>query len=408
MHARLVLRGRRLGNDRRYPDMVVQTFRHAAKLSPSGHRLLDRLLAMLAMLYNAALEKRIHAWRMSGRSISPYDQFGALTAIRKQDPEWRGIPVLVARSALDRLDRAMQGFSSQLKSSKKPGFQRFRARSWFRLFRIDHPQSARCALRTRDEGRRGELRRKGLPRIRFAIQRPLPPLDRLRGLRVVRKARPVEVQLLFEPVLPAVRTDTPERPVGLDAGIRSFATPSDGGRVERQRKPAVRTVLRRIQRAVSRSRRGSKSRGTKKAALARAHEREAVSGRRELHRIADRIMKVYDLFAVEALQIRNMIRRGKNKRGQNRAIAEQGWGEFVDIPRCRAARAGIPFVEVPPAGRSQDCSRCGIPVPHALSERVHQCGECGLVLDRDGNAARNVQSRGLRIFTDSVAAGGTA
>ena len=89
--------------------MAVQTFRHAAKLSPSGHRLLDRLLVMLAMLYNAALEERMHAWRMSGKSISLYDQFRSLTAIRNQDPERKAISVLVARSALVRLDQAMQG-----------------------------------------------------------------------------------------------------------------------------------------------------------------------------------------------------------------------------------------------------------------------------------------------------------
>ena len=106
--------------------------------------------------------------------------------------------------------------------------------------------------------------------MRFVIRRPLPPLDRLRGFRVVRKARRIEIQLLFEQDLPVVRTDAPERPVGLDAGIRSFATLSDGGHVERKRKPAVRSAIRRKQRSVSRSRRGSKSRGKKKAALQRA------------------------------------------------------------------------------------------------------------------------------------------
>ena len=119
-------------------------------------------------------------------------------------------------------------------------------------------------------------------------------------------------------------------------------------------------------------------------------------------------MKCYDFIAVEALQIRNMIRKGKNKRGLNRAIAEQGWGEFFDILKCKAASVGIPFVEVPPAGTSQDCSRCGNRVPKALSERVHRCGVCGLELDRDENAARNVLRRGLRIFAQAVAAGGTA
>ena len=76
--------------------------------------------------------------------------------------------------------------------------------------------------------------------------------------------------------------------------------------------------------------------------------------------------------------------------------------------KCKAESAGIPFVEVPPAGTSQECSRCGTKIPKALSERTHQCGVCGLELDRNENAARNVLCRGLRIFAGTAAAGGTA
>ena len=64
---------------------------------------------------------------------------------------------------------------------------------------------------------------KGPPRVQFGIRRHLPPLDRIRGFRVVHKGRRVKVPLLFEQELPAIRTDAPERPQGLDAGIRSFA-----------------------------------------------------------------------------------------------------------------------------------------------------------------------------------------
>ena len=81
--------------------MAVRTFRHGARLSPSGRRLLDRHLALLC---NPALEERILAWRMSGRGISLYDRFASLTALRKQDPEWQEISGLVVR-----LERAMPG-----------------------------------------------------------------------------------------------------------------------------------------------------------------------------------------------------------------------------------------------------------------------------------------------------------
>ena len=83
-------------------------------------------------------------------------------------------------------------------------------------------------------GQRGELRMKGVPRMRFAIRRALPPLDRLRGFSVVRKARRVEVQLVFARPLPEVRTGVPERLVGLDAGIRTFAMLLGGGSLQRR------------------------------------------------------------------------------------------------------------------------------------------------------------------------------
>ena len=208
----------------------------------------------------------------------------------------------------------MKAFFARAQSGAKPGFPRFRARSRYRSFSIEDPKAARSAVRILDGGQRGELRMKGLPRMRFAIRRALPPLDRLCGFRVVRKARRVELQLVFERPLPEVRTGVPERPVGLDVGIWTFAMLSDGGSLQRRPRQGVRSAIRRKQRAVSRSRRGSKSRGKKKAALARAHERMAEAGRQELHRYADWIVRTYDFIAVEALKIGNMLRRGPGKR----------------------------------------------------------------------------------------------
>ena len=170
------------------------------------------------------------------------------------------------------------------------------------------------------------MRRKALTRIRFAVRRPLPQFDRLRGFRVVRKARRVEVQLPFEPVLPAVRTGAQERPLGLDAGIRSFAIHSDSGGVERQRKPAARVEVRRKQRALSQKWRSSKSRGTKKAALARASQKVAECGRQQFHRLTDQAVKCCGFLAAGPLQIRTTIRRGENRRGLKRAVAEERRG----------------------------------------------------------------------------------
>ena len=121
--------------------MAAQTFRHAAQLSASGHRLLDRILAMLALLYNAALEERIQAYCRSGKSISLYDQYKSLTEIRQDHADWRAISVLVARSALARLGPGDEGVlragavGSGARVSALPGREAGTARSASRIRR---------------------------------------------------------------------------------------------------------------------------------------------------------------------------------------------------------------------------------------------------------------------------------
>ena len=101
-----------------------------------------------------------------------------------------------------------------------------------------------------------------------------------------------------------------------------------------------------------------------------------------------------------------MFRTGSGKRSLNRAIAEQGWREFFDILEGR--NVGVPFVEVPPSGTSQGCSRCGTKVSKALSEWTRRCGLCGLEPDGDENAAGNVLCPDLRVFAGAAATGGAA
>ncbi len=77
-----------------------------------------------------------------------------------------------------------------------------------------------------------------------------------------------------------------------------------------------------------------------------------------------------------------------------KSISDAGWAQFRTILEAKAAYAGRRVVAVPPAYTSQDCSGCGARVPKSLSVRTHICPSCGLVLDRDENAARNIQRAG--------------
>ncbi len=82
------------------------------------------------------------------------------------------------------------------------------------------------------------------------------------------------------------------------------------------------------------------------------------------------------------------------KAGLNKSIQDAGWGHFLSILACKAACAGKRVEAVNPAYTSQDCSGCGERVPKSLSMRTHVCPSCGLALDRDANAARNILRAG--------------
>ena len=85
----------------------------------------------------------------------------------------------------------------------------------------------------------------------------------------------------------------------------------------------------------------------------------------------------------------------RQKAGLNRPMVDASIGLFFSMLEYKAAEAGIRLEKVPANGTSQRCSRCGECVPKDLSVRIHRCPKCGLVLDRDINAARNILLLGL-------------
>jgi putative transposase len=130
------------------------------------------------------------------------------------------------------------------------------------------------------------------------------------------------------------------------------------------------------------------------------------------HKTALDLVRAYDTIDVEAIQPSNLSRRpapkqdengiyvyngASQKAGLNKSIHDAGWRHFLSILAYQAACAGKRVEAVPPAYTSQDCSGCGKRMQIALSVRTHVCTHCGLVLDRDENAARNILWRGQRL-----------
>ena len=123
------------------------------------------------------------------------------------------------------------------------------------------------------------------------------------------------------------------------------------------------------------------------------------------HKTALTLVRAYDTIYVEAIQPANVSRRpapqpdehghyehngASRKAGLNTSMQDAGWRHFLSILADTAACAGKRVEAVNPAYTSQDCSGCGERIYKSLSVRTHVCTNCGLMLDRDLNAAKNI------------------
>ncbi|MCE2392665.1 MAG: transposase [Proteobacteria bacterium] len=376
-----------------------RTFRFPARLSRTGHARLETVLGLLCDLYNAGLEHRVGAYHRQRQSVSYFDQCKQITALRREEPEVSAIDVRVLRSPLNRLNKAFGAFFRRVRNGEKPGFPRYRSKRRYRGFEIDdRPQSV-----IKRNGNRGRVRIKGLPPIGFKIRRELPELERLQTVRVVRTARRIEVQLVYRIDVPEpIGIEQVRHPVGIDWGVASRLTLSTGETVAARK--IDRSATRRLQRKLSRAKRGSNSRRKRRMTLARIWQRARERNRGQLHELARTLVSRFDAIALEDLRILNMVRSARGtkdqpgsnvraKAGLNRSIHEQSWATLSQLLVEKAERAGRRVDFVAPHHTSQDCSGCGRRVPKKLSVRTHRCDGCGLELDRDLNAARNVSRR---------------
>lgn len=180
--------------------------------------------------------------------------------------------------------------------------------------------------------------------------------------------------------------------VGIDMGVSDFCITSDGEFFEAPNTYLkAEKALKRAQRKVSRRKKGSKR--CKKAVreLAKVHEKVATQRKDIAHKVANVLVREYDIIAREKLVIKNMIRNGH----LSKSISDTGWGIFFSILSYKAESAGKAVMEVDPKNTSQKCYFCDKVVPKKLSERWHNCPYCGYSEQRDVNAARNILKKAI-------------
>lgn len=388
-----------------------RTFKYL--LRPTS-RQVDALTAMLndhRAMYNAALQERRDAYRMRGVSIRYGDQSAQLKDIRRADPDGQGRWSFASQQAtLRRLNRAFEAFFRRIRAEHAPGFPRFKGAGRFNT--VEWP-SDRDGCRWDSVCGQRRLYLQGVGHVRVNQHRDIA--GRVKTISVKREGRHWYVMLSCDDV-PAHPLPATGRAVGIDLGIASFLTTSNGEQVNNPRYLRVAAEqLVNAQRALSRCKLGSNRRHKTRARAAAVHAKVRRQRLDHAHKTANWLVAHHDVICHEALKIGNMSRstrgtltepgtRVAQKAGLNRSILDAGWGVFLSILTAKAESAGRTLVAVNPCNTSRTCPSCG----HCCAEnRVTQaefrCMRCGLESHADLVGAVNVLRAGLVLHDAQVA-----
>jgi putative transposase len=379
------------------------------RLRPTGrqHLALAACVEAHRELYNAALRERRDGWSHASKTrISYGDQSAQLTEMRAVRPDQAVWSFSSQQATLRRLNKAFAGFFRRVKAGQMAGYPRFKGKT--RFDSVEWPKDGDGA-RWLPEQRRVYLQ--GIGQVKVELHREVA--GRVKTIQIKRQGRRWMLVLSCDDV-PTNPLPVTGRQVGIDVGIVSFATTSEGEHVDNPRWARAATDrLAAAQQRFQRGRRGGKNCAAKRETVA-ARNRKIANQRKDFHhKQARELAARYDLIVVEDLKIASMLRRAKPvpdrdnpgmflpngaraKTGLNRSISDAGWGQFVSILRAKAEDAGRAWIEVNPQHTSDRCERCG----HAArANRVTQaefaCQGCGHTAPADEHAARNILRAGL-------------
>jgi len=365
---------------------MLKTFKYRLYPTKQQQRLLDQQLEECRWLYNHLLAERRDAWEQRQESLRYYDQAMRLPALKVERPALAGVHSQVVQNVAVRIDLAFKAFFRRCKAGETPGYPRFRGHG--RYTSITFPQVP-VGCRFDAAARRVRVANIGL--VKMLLHRPMEGAPKTATLSRSGTSK-WYVCFSCECAEPAPLPATGRR-VGMDVGLKTFATLSDGQEIANPRFfRCEEHALAKAQRRLSKEEQGTPERAKRRKVVARVHERTRWRRRDFTHQHSRRIVNQFDAIAVEDLSLNRMV----HDHCRAKSIHDVAWSQFAAFLAYKAAWAGRKYVAVNPAYTSQDCSGCGHrKTDLTLADRTYTCSCCGIVLDRDHNASLNILGVGL-------------
>lgn len=368
-----------------------KTFKYRLSPTKAQRTKLNQTLELCRKVYNDTLALRKDTWEQDQKTLSLYDTNKVLTGWKAERPELKDVHSQVLQNVQERVDLAFKAFFRRVKAGEKPGYPRFKGYGRYDSFTFKQSgfKLNGCRLTVSKIGD-----------IKIILHRPVA--GEIHTLTIQRDRLGnwyACFSCMVEPKPLPVSSDM----VGVDVGLSKFATLSNGESVPNPRfLKRDEADLKRIQRKISKLDKGTPERRQAIQALNHIHTR--IKNRRTnfAHQESRKLVNRLGLIVFEKLDITDMQTNGNHR--INKSIADVAWNQFVQFTAAKAEEAGRAVIQIDPRNTTQCCSGCGCLVPKGLSVRTHICPNCGLILDRDHNAALNILARGLTSIGQSVEA----
>jgi len=343
--------------------------------------ILNRTLSTCRHLYNNSLAERkkqaelnklkrdfqVFPWGKPDW-INYYDQANQLpmskTSYQKE------VHSHVLQNTLKRVDRSFQNFF------KGAGYPRFQGRNRYNSFTYPDSESG---YKLKD----GKLNLSKIGNISIILHREIEGKTKTctikKDIDQWYAAFSCEIE---NPVPVEIKTRT-----GIDVGLIDLITLSNGEQIKPPKfLRESEDKLTQEQKRLSRKKKRSGKRNKQRIIVAKVHRKIRNQRKDFAHKTSRMLVDTYNLIKFEDLQIKNMVQNHHLAK----SISDAGWYQLMNFTKSKAECAGKIVEFVNPSGTSQNCSGCYNPVPKDLSVRTHICPFCGLVLDRDHNAAINI------------------
>jgi len=366
---------------------VRKTFLYRIRPTKAQATRLSAMLEECRWLYNNTLAYRKDAYEQGkgSRTANWYETKARIPVLKQERPDLKQVHSQVLQDVTQRVDLAFQHFFRRVKQGQEPGYPRFRGKG--RYDSMCYPQYGNGVNLV---GNMLHLSKVGP--VEVVLHRSLEGTAKT---VCIRRSSTGKWYAAFSCEWEPTRLPESPQQVGIDVGLKTFATLSTGDEIANPRFfRSEEKALAKAQRLLSCQEKGTTQRAKRRKVVARVHER--VGWRRQdfAHQHSRRVVNRFGLIAVEDLEVNRML----HNHCLAKSISDAAWSGFRSMLFVKADWAGRRFVAVNPAYTSQTCSGCGHRLATdkrlGLSDRVFSCPCCGIHLDRDLNASLNILTLG--------------